>query len=178
MVARRAARAGPRTGSAGGQHRSQDQQHEEDDHERGVEHADRRDDPANRSEDGLRELEEQGVQRGQEGAAAHREPRQDRSPSKDDEVEGDQDGQDVAHGQGWKRPRAWSRSFSSWETSTLLGVSRNTWSATRCMEPATAYASPLEKSMRRRCSSRGRPCRLRITGWLALSRSPTSWASL
>ena len=32
--------------------------------------------------------------------------------------------------------------------------------------------------MRRRCSSRARPCRLRITGWLALSRSPTSWASL
>ena len=45
---------------------------------------------------------------------------------------------DIAHGQGWNRPRACSRSFSSWETSTLLGVSRKTWSATRCMLPPTA----------------------------------------
>ena len=95
-------------------------------------------DPADRPEDRFGELEEEGVQRGQEGAAAHGEPGQDRPPAEDDEVEGDQDGEDVAHGQGWKRPRACSRSFSSWETSTLLGVSRNTWSATRCMEPATA----------------------------------------
>jgi hypothetical protein len=35
-------------------------------------------------------------------------------------------------------PRACRRSFSSWETSTLLGVRRNTWSATRDMLPPTA----------------------------------------
>ena len=46
------------------------------------------------------------------------------------------------------------------------------------IDPPTAYARPLEKSIRRRCSSRLTPWRLRITGWLALSRSPTSWASL
>jgi hypothetical protein len=40
--------------------------------------------------------------------------------------------------QARKSPRACSRSFSSWETSTLLGVSRKTWSATRDMLPPTA----------------------------------------
>ncbi len=59
-----------------------------------------------------------------------------------------------------------------------MGVSRNTESATRDIEPPTAYARPLEKSMMRRCSSLGLPCRLRMTAWLPLTRSPISWASL
>ena len=32
--------------------------------------------------------------------------------------------------------------------------------------------------MRRRWRSRSAPCRFRITGWLPLTRSPISWASL
>src|SRR5437764_4969723 len=164
---------------SGGEQRSSEEQEADKHHEEGqVEHARRRDQLAHGPEHRVRELEQQGVDRRQERAAAHREPRQDRPSGEDHEVDRDDVGEDFGHGQGWKRPRAWSRSFSSWETSTLLGVSKNTWLATRCMLPATAYASPLEKSMRRRCSSRGNPCRLRITGWFALSRSPTSCASL
>ena len=40
--------------------------------------------------------------------------------------------------QARNRPRAWRRSFSSWETSTLDGVRRKTWSATRDIDPPRA----------------------------------------
>ena len=79
---------------------SQDQQHEEHDHERSVEHADRRDDPADGPEDRLGELEQERCSARPERAAADREPRQDRPPDEDDEVEGDRMAEDVAHGSG------------------------------------------------------------------------------
>src|SRR4029078_11562827 len=92
----------------------------------------------------LGEREQQRVDVREQRAAPHREPRQHRACGEDDQVDEDDVREGVGHGirvsggarWGWKRPRACSRSFSSWETSTLLGVSRKTWLATRCMLPA------------------------------------------
>src|SRR5713101_5073611 len=158
--------------------RPQDDHGEEDHDERSVQHAGGRDDPPHRTQHRLGELEEDRIELCEERAAPHREPREHRASGQDDHVGGEQPVDEFAHDQGWNRPRACNLSFSSWDTSTLVGVRRNTWSATRCMEPATAYAKPLEKSISRRCNSRGRPWRFRMTGWLALRRSPTSCASL
>ena len=47
-------------------------------------------------------------------------------------------------GQPWYRPRACRRSFSSSETSTFVGVSRKTWSAT----PRHRAADPVRQAAR------------------------------
>ena len=65
---------------------------------------------------------------------------------------GGKGGSSARGAQAWlKNPPAGSsaRARSSAETSTFLGVSRNTLSATRCMLPSSAYVSPLAKSISR-----------------------------
>src|SRR5680860_1049541 len=157
---------------------AQDHQEEEHEDEGEVEQAGGWNDAPNGGQHRLGQLVEHQADRRHRGSGTDGEPRQHGATRHDDHVHGEERAEEEHRAQAWYKPRAWSRSFSSGDTSTLLGVRRKTCSATRDMEPPTAYASPLEKSMSRRWSSRVTPCRLRITGWFALRRSPTSWASL
>src|SRR5215211_6651219 len=119
-------------------HAAEDEKAEDQDHERDVEHPDRRDDAPHRRDGPLGEVDHHAVELGWETAGVHREPRQHRPDHEDDDEGCDQPAEDPGHGQPWYSLRAWSRSFSSCETSTFVGVSRNTWSATRAIEPPTA----------------------------------------
>src|SRR4029079_5117286 len=81
--------------------------------------------------------------------------------------------------QDWlKKPRSISIALSSAVTVTLAGVSRNTRSATRCIEPSRAEVRPLEKSISRLARSDSAVCRLTITGTSDLRLSATFCASL
>src|SRR5687767_9063450 len=94
---------------------------EEDEERRQVEHPEGRDDPTHGTEDGLGELMEDRGDRRHGAPRRHGEERQDDPTEEDEEVELEE-GADNGHGELRKRPRAWRRSFSSAETSTLVGV--------------------------------------------------------
>src|SRR2546423_4973312 len=155
-----------------------DEEHEEDDHEGEVEHPHRRDDAPERSQHRLGEIGEQRHHRRQRAAGTHREPRQNGARGEHDQVDAQNPADELHGGQARYRPRACNRSLSSSETSTLVGVKRNTCSSTFRIVPPTAYAKPLEKSIKRRWRSRSMPRRLSTTAWFAFSRSPSSCASL
>src|SRR2546428_5158386 len=106
---------------------------DDDDHDDGRQvgthpaHADRRQDAAHGTENGLGDAVHELVHGGHRRARGEREPGQDDPADDDDEVEPEELAEE-AHGQDRMRPRSWRRRFSSAETSTLDGVSRNTWS--------------------------------------------------
>src|SRR4029453_457765 len=155
-----------------------DEQHEEDDHEGQVEHPHRRDDAPERPQHRLGEIGEETRDRRHRAAGTHGEPGEDGARREHDQVDAKNPADELHRGQARYRPRACNRSLSSSETSTLVGVKRNTWSSTFRIVPPTAYASPLEKSIRRRWRSRSRPRRLRTTASLAFKWSRSSCASL
>src|SRR6266511_2682786 len=76
-----------------------------------------------------------------------------------------------------KKPRSWSRRRSSAETSTFLGVSRNTFFATGLMLPSRPNVRPAAKSIRRFAVSGSMAWRFTITGMSALNLSPISSTS-
>src|SRR5205823_7375680 len=155
-----------------------DEEHEEDDHEGEVEHAHRRDDAPERSQHRLGEIGQERHDIRHRAARTHGKPREDRARGEHDQVDAQYPADELHGGQARYRPRACNCSLSSSETSTLVGVKRNTWSSTFRIVPPTAYANPLEKSIKRRWRSRSMPRRLSTTAWFAFSRSPSSCASL
>jgi hypothetical protein len=98
----------------------------------------------------LRDIGEEPGDRRERTSRTHREPRQDGARGEQDQIDAQNPADELHDRQARYRPRACNRSLSSSETSTLVGVKRNTWSSTFRIVPPTAYAKPLEKSIKRR----------------------------